>query len=260
MPLKASMARRPFSISLRRMSLSCSGSFGSTCLPMKKSPASRLILSSKPLRVSQPPYNSTTATPANKGAMTPASSILLCASIVDTFWKMSPAKRKPESVAIQPTVASMQTRPCLSSASRHQYTGRAMVMFMGSKPFSPPTQPSSCSGYFRYGSATDILGSSVASACNAVALRVTRVPAGLRAHIEPPAHIGMSLMMKSMLGPHKPVSLIKAKGLMPKVPSCHSIPKIATMAKRPLLRSEVWRRWTSASSAPSSNSEPKPKS
>eukprot|EP00438_Fugacium_kawagutii_P002979 Skav211140 [mRNA] locus=scaffold4091:176975:183538:- [translate_table: standard] len=41
------------------------------------------------------------------------------ASMVET-WKASPGTRKPRSVAIQPTVANIATRPCFSSASRSQ--------------------------------------------------------------------------------------------------------------------------------------------
>mmetsp|Transcript_78042 Transcript_78042/g.180990 ORF Transcript_78042/g.180990 Transcript_78042/m.180990 type:complete len:229 (-) Transcript_78042:437-1123(-) len=174
----------------------------------------------------------------------PASTILLCASTVETFWNISPGKRTPRSVAIQPTVASMQMRACLSSASRKKYTGQASVQPRGSKPFSPPAQPSSTSGYFKNGTAGDIRGSSPAAV----------------AQNEVPMQMGMSLMKRSTEGPHQPSVFRSAIGETPNMPSWTMSPMIAIIARRPLLRSTVWRRSSSSSGMPSRSSVPKPRS
>mmetsp|Transcript_24918 Transcript_24918/g.65083 ORF Transcript_24918/g.65083 Transcript_24918/m.65083 type:complete len:210 (+) Transcript_24918:74-703(+) len=75
-----------------------------------------------------------------KGCIWPSSTNLLCASMVDT-WYMSPGKRAPRSVAIQPRVASMQTRPCLSSDSRSHFMSKVSEKPSGSNSCSSPTYP-----------------------------------------------------------------------------------------------------------------------
>mmetsp|Transcript_55052 Transcript_55052/g.172617 ORF Transcript_55052/g.172617 Transcript_55052/m.172617 type:complete len:254 (+) Transcript_55052:344-1105(+) len=180
---------------------------------------------------------------AKNGPMSPAATILSCASTVETPWKTSPGNRAPRSVAIQPTVASMQTRPCLSSASRVRYTGRASVTWRGSKPFSPPTQPSSCSGYCRKGTESDIRGASAAWA-----------------QYEVPMQMGMSLMNQFTEGPHQPSDWRSAMGDFPNMPSWTMSPMIATIASLPLFLSAVCRRSSSSSPMPSRSSVPRPKS
>mmetsp|Transcript_90005 Transcript_90005/g.275496 ORF Transcript_90005/g.275496 Transcript_90005/m.275496 type:complete len:218 (+) Transcript_90005:146-799(+) len=212
-------------------------------------------------------------------------------------WNFSAGKRRPKSVAIQPTVASMATRPCFSSASRHQYTGISSVMAMGSKPFSPPTHPFSVSGYRRKGTAGDIgalrrrssflmetaesarapasfhppsgmradqpgLVMSGSEASIATARRRTPAPRSRVAQrsVSPTMQMGMSLMMKSRFEPNQPSEPSSAMGDLPNVPSCHMRPRMATIASRPLLRSTVCLRSSSAPSRPWRSSVPKPRS
>lgn len=58
---------------------------------------------------------------------------------------------------IHPTTASIATRPCLSSASLMNFTGKIVASPNGSKPMSP-TMPSRFSGCFKNGMEADILG------------------------------------------------------------------------------------------------------
>merc|ERR1719348_613619 len=125
---------------------------------------------------------------------------------------------------------------------------------MGSKPFSPPTQPFNCAGYRRKGTAGDIgsfinlsafrmdtaesarapmafhpplgiladqpgLVMSGSAASSATAMRRTPESRSLVAQrsVSPTWQIVMSLMRKSRLGPNQQSELRKAMGDLPKV-------------------------------------------
>mmetsp|Transcript_86418 Transcript_86418/g.129582 ORF Transcript_86418/g.129582 Transcript_86418/m.129582 type:complete len:253 (-) Transcript_86418:447-1205(-) len=198
------------------------------------------------------------------GPMMPAATMSSCAETVVDFANISPGKRTPKSVAIHPTVASMQTRPCLSSASRQRYTGSASVTLNGSKPFSQPTKPSSCAGYIRYGTDADLRSGSPSSGTALIfAARLVMLlvdAAGFNAQAVPPMHTGMSLTKKSTGGPQKPSVFSISIGFLLNMPSWTIRPIMPIMASRPLLRSTVWRRSSSSAGRPSKSSVPRPKS
>mmetsp|Transcript_42838 Transcript_42838/g.134382 ORF Transcript_42838/g.134382 Transcript_42838/m.134382 type:complete len:211 (+) Transcript_42838:985-1617(+) len=128
----------------------------------------------------------TSATPIHRSscAMAPDCTAASWAATEDT-WCTSPGSFRPRSVAMKPTVASMHTRPCLTSASRSQRMSKVLEKPIGSKPASPtmvPSRPSGCSMNGRerdmVGPAGTGSGSGTASASSASAATASAAGAG----------------------------------------------------------------------------------
>eukprot|EP00968_Pinguiococcus_pyrenoidosus_P009632 scaffold748_cov251-Pinguiococcus_pyrenoidosus.AAC.22 len=82
--------------------------------------------------------------------MMPLDTRKLWASRLDT-WCSGPGNRRPRSVTTYPSVASMQTRPCLSSDSRSQVMGTKSEKPSGSNSASPPATPARFAPFLRKG-------------------------------------------------------------------------------------------------------------
>mmetsp|Transcript_11718 Transcript_11718/g.24684 ORF Transcript_11718/g.24684 Transcript_11718/m.24684 type:complete len:216 (+) Transcript_11718:285-932(+) len=175
-PLKAIMARRACVISASLYLAFSSGSAQNFSGSRAKSPGSR----SEPACAAAmpvPEMSSIMPTMVKRKPMLPESTMASCAAIELRPSYFAPGKWMPESTVMQPTIASIHKRPCLSSASLIQYmvgsgsaadcTAASGIICgsdfgsiderpSGSKPTSPTRVPSQPAGCGRNGMAADL--------------------------------------------------------------------------------------------------------